>query len=152
MLKSYKFREYIVYFPLPYGTASGYWSAWPPHTAGAASNTGADRQYLQAVTLTWEWQFKTSEYPLDVSRASKLMIQVWIQRLFKIPEGAKNLTLVCISPRPDPLISIFLMHLILLIWEIPAGLEFAAAWIQKWSFVLISLGNCGPKAKAKTEF
>ena len=36
-------------------------------------------------------------------------------------------TLVCISPRPDPLISIFLMHLILLIWEIPAGLEFDAA-------------------------
>ena len=36
-------------------------------------------------------------------------------------------TLVCISPRPDPLISIFLMHLILLIWEMPAGLEFAAA-------------------------
>ena len=45
----------------------------------------------------------------------------------KIPEGAEILTLVCISPRPDPLISIFLMHLILFIWEIPAGLEFDAA-------------------------
>ena len=42
-------------------------------------------------------------------------------------EGVEYLTLVCISPRPDPLISIFLMHLILLIWEIPAGLEFDAA-------------------------
>ena len=41
--------------------------------------------------------------------------------------GVEYLTLVCISPRPDPLISIFLMHLILLIWEIPAGLEFDAA-------------------------
>ena len=61
-------------------------------------------------------------------------------------------TLVCFSPRPAPWISIFLMHLILLIWEIPAGLDSAAAWSQKWSLVLISFGNCGPKAKAEENF
>ena len=103
----------------------------------------------------------------DLSMAiQNIGIATWSVKSFEIDGASLNeeralssdhfhsniFTLVCFSPRPAPWISIFLMHLILLIWDIPAGLDSAAAWSQKWSLVLISFGNCGPKAKAEENF
>ena len=72
-----------------------------------------------------------------------------VYEMIAITLAAIILTFVCISDRPEPWILTFLWHFILLILENPPGLDSEAASIQNWSFIFLSFGNFGPKARTE---